>query len=63
MKKSSYEKIESWGLFRQIKKEEIIDENISCLRLPTKDEFNKTAKQWCGHNKINSQQNYTSFAI
>ena len=59
----SYEEIASWGLLRKIKAEEIIDENISCLRLPTKDEFNKTAKQWCGHNKINSQQNYTSFAI
>ena len=37
----SYGQITSWGLLRKIKAEEIIDENISSIRLPNQDEFNK----------------------
>ena len=56
MKNSSHEKIVSWGLLRQIKAEEIIDENISSVRLPNQGEFNNTIKQWCNSNKINSEE-------
>ena len=56
MENISYKQILSWGLFRQIKAEEIVDEHISNIRLPTQDEFNNVVKQWCSFNKIESKE-------
>ena len=63
MENSFYKKIASWGLLRQIKKEEIIDENISSIRLPNQDEFNNIVKQWCRFNKIESEEALNSWKI
>ena len=63
MRKYSYDQILSWGLLRQIKAEEIIDENISSIRLPSQEEFNNTAKQWCSFNKIDSEEALNSWKI
>ncbi len=63
MEDSYYKKIASWGLLRQIKAEEIIDENISSIRLPNKDEFNNLVKQWCCFNKIESEEALNSWKI
>ena len=63
MENSFYEQITSWGLLRQIKAEEIIDENISSIRLPNQDEFNKIVKQWCSFNKIESEEALNSWKI
>ncbi len=56
MEKLSLKQISSWGLLRKIKEEEIIDKNISCIRLPNQDEFNNIAKKWCSLNKIESEE-------
>lgn len=56
-------KIASWGLLRQIKAEEIIDENISSIRLPNKNEFNNIVKRWCRFNKIESEEALNSWKI
>ncbi len=50
-------------MLRQIKAEEIIDENISSIRLPNQDEFNNIVKQWCGFNKIQSAEALNSWKI
>ena len=63
MGNSFYKKIASWGLLRKIKAEEIIDENISSIRLPNQDEFNKIVKQWCRFNKIESEEALNSWKI
>ena len=63
MENSFYKKIGSWGLFRQIKAEEIIDEHISSIRLPNQHEFNNIVKQWCGFNKIHSEEALNSWKI
>ena len=63
MENSFYKKIASWGLLRKIKVEEIIDENISSIRLPNQDEFNKIVKQWCRFNKIESEEALNSWKI
>ncbi len=63
MENSFYKKISSWGLLRKIKAEEIIDENISSIRLPNQDEFNKIVKQWCRFNKIESEEALNSWKI
>ncbi|AQL31341.1 MULTISPECIES: peptidylprolyl isomerase [unclassified Prochlorococcus] len=63
MENSFYKKIASWGLLRQIKAEEIIDENISSIRLPNQDEFNNLVKQWCRFNKIESEEALNSWKI
>tara|TARA_A100001035_G_scaffold249842_1_gene220768 strand:+ start:1378 stop:2085 length:708 start_codon:yes stop_codon:yes gene_type:complete len=63
MKNSFNEKIVSWGLLRQIKAEEIIDENISSVRLPNQEEFNTTVKQLCDSNKIDSEEALKSWKI
>ena len=63
MENSFYKKIASWGLLRQIKAEQIIDENISSIRLPTQDEFNIIVKQWCRFNKIESEEALNSWKI
>ena len=63
MKNFSYEEITSWGLLRQIKTEQIIDENISSIRLPTQDEFNNIANKWCNLNKIESEEALNSWKI
>ena len=60
---NSYKKIASWGLLRQIKEEEIIDENISSIRLPNQNEFNNIVKQWCRYNKIESEEALNSWKI
>lgn len=59
----SYEEIASWGLLRQIKAEQIIDENISSICYPNQDEFNDFAKQWCNFNKIGSEEDLNSWKI
>ena len=59
MENFSYKQIASWGLLRQIKAEKIIDENISSIRLPSQEEFNNTAKQWCNFNKIDSEEAFS----
>ena len=56
MENSFYKKIASWGLLRQIKAEEIIDQNISSVRLPNQDEFNNIVKRWCSFNGIKSEE-------
>ena len=56
-----YEKIISWGLLRQIKAEEIIDEKIRNIRLPNQDEFNNIVIKWCSFNKIESEDALTSW--
>tara|TARA_Y100001968_G_C19449516_1_gene767569 strand:+ start:157 stop:867 length:711 start_codon:yes stop_codon:yes gene_type:complete len=56
MENSFYNKIASWGLLRQIKAEEIIDQNISSIRLPNQDEFNNIVKRWCSFNRIESEE-------
>jgi len=61
MENSFYKKIESWGLLRQIKAEQIIDEHISSIRLPNEDEFNNIVKQWCRFNKIESEEALNSW--
>tara|TARA_A100001388_G_C28683859_1_gene457725 strand:- start:323 stop:1027 length:705 start_codon:yes stop_codon:yes gene_type:complete len=61
MENSFYKKIASWGLLRQIKAEQIIDENISSIRLPNQDEFNKIVKQWCLFNKFESEEALNSW--
>jgi len=61
MENSFYKKITSWGLLRQIKAEEIIDENISTIRLPNQDEFNNIVKQFCSFNKIESEEALNSW--
>ena len=63
MENSFYMKIASWGMLRQIKVEEIIDENISSVRLPNQDEFNNSVKQWCRFNKIKSEEDLNSWKI
>ena len=63
MENSIYKKIASWGLLRQIKTEEIIDENISSIRLPNQDEFNNIVKQWCRFNKIESEEALNSWKL
>ena len=63
MGKSSYEQIASWGLLRQIKAEEFIDQNISSIRLPNQDEFNYMVKQCCLLNKIESEESLNSWKI
>ncbi len=63
MENSFYKKIASWGLLRQIKAEEIIDENISSIRLPNQNEFNDIVKQWCRFNKIESEEALNSWKI
>jgi len=63
MENSFYKKITSWGLLRQIKIEEIIDENISSIRLPNQDEFNNIVKQWSRFNKIESEEALNSWKI
>ena len=61
MENSFYKKIASWGLLRKIKAEETIDKNISSIRLPNQDEFNKIVKQWCRFNKIESEEALNSW--
>tara|TARA_Y100000991_G_scaffold71619_1_gene53709 strand:+ start:399 stop:1109 length:711 start_codon:yes stop_codon:yes gene_type:complete len=56
MENSFYKKMASWGLLRQIKAEEIINENIASIRLPDQYEFNNAVKQWCSFNKIESKE-------
>ena len=63
MENSFYKQISSWGLLRQIKKEEMIDENISSIRLPNQDEFNNIVKQWCIYNKIESEEDLNSWKV
>ncbi len=61
MENSFYKKIASWGLLRQIKAEQIIDEHISSIRLPNQDEFNNIVKKWCRFNKIESEEALNSW--
>ena len=63
MENFSYEKVASWGLLRQIKAEQIIDKNISSIRLPNKDEFNNIVNQWCSFNKIESEEALNSWKM
>ena len=63
MENTFYEKIASWGLLRKIKAVEIMDENISSIRLPNQDEFNNIVKQWCSFNKIESEEALNSWKI
>ena len=56
MKNFSHEQIASWGLLRQIKTEQLIDENISSIRLPNQEEFNNIVKKWCSFNNIESEE-------
>lgn len=61
MENSFYKKITSWGLLRQIKAEQIIDENIASIRLPNQDEFNNVVKQWCRFKNIESEEALNSW--
>ncbi len=63
MENFSYEQIASWGLLRQIKAEQLIDENISSIRLPNQDEFNNIVKKWCNFNNIESEEAFNSWKI
>lgn len=63
MENPFYRQIAYWGLLRKIKAEEIIDEKISSIRLPNKDEFNSIEKQWCLFNKIESKEALNSWKI
>ncbi len=63
MENFSYEEVTSWGMLRKIKAEQIIDENISSIRLPNKDEFNNIEMQWCNFNKIESEEALNSWKI
>ena len=50
-------------MLRKLKAEEIIDQNISSIRLPNQDEFNYTVKQFCSFNKIESEEALNSWKI
>ncbi len=61
MERISIEKLTSWGLLRKVKAEKVIDENISNIRLPNKDEYNNFVKQWCKFNKFESEETLNSW--
>ena len=61
MEKISFEQLISWGLLRQVKSEQIVDENISNIRFPNQDEFNNVVKQFCRFNKIDSEETLNSW--
>jgi len=54
-KRISEEKLISWGMIRQVKKEELIDKYIDKIPLPESSEIKTFTKEWCDVNRLHSK--------
>lgn len=52
----SFNTISKWGMYRQVKKEQIIDEHIKNIQSPSNEELNSTISEWCKYKQINSNK-------
>ena len=46
------EKLSRWGLLRQVRREELIDQYLENIAAPTKDKALLLQKQWCADHKL-----------
>ena len=54
MKEVSRKKLLEWGLFGQVRKEEVIDSCIANVKLPNDFNIEIATKKWLLHNSISS---------
>lgn len=59
----SFNTISKWGMYRQVKKEQIIDEQIKNIQSPSNKQLNSTISEWCKFKQINSKKNFEEWKI
>ncbi len=59
----SREKLLSWGVFRNLNREELVDKYLKDIPSPTRNEISLLTKAWCNINQLNEDKLFSEWKI